>query len=88
MATYIYKYMRLDNNAGFLSEWYNMILYYRNFVPLHLCHNMHYNNKTQTVYKVLFGLAPVKRKKQKQKHITWDFWDLGIKQYICPDVKS
>lgn len=46
---------------------------------------MHYNNKAKTVYKVLFDLAPVKRKKKK---INWDFWDLGIKQYICPDVKS
>lgn len=47
-----------------------------------LWYNGHYKSQAKTVYKVLFILASLKKK------INWDFWDLGIKQYIFPDVKS
>lgn len=62
---------------------YHMILYNRNFVPFTLCHDMHSNSKANTTNKVLLVWLLLKKKK-----INWDFWDLGIKQYICPDVKS
>jgi len=60
-----------------------MILAYRNFVSLTLCHDMHSNSKGNTANKGLVGLASVKKKKKIRI-----FGDLGIQQYICPDVKS
>lgn len=62
----------------------NRILDYRNFVPLNLRPHMHYNSKAESVYKVLLGSASVKKKKK----INWNLGHLGLKQYICPDVKS
>ena len=70
----------------FFSVKDNTTPHYRNFVSPHLCHRMHYHSKAKTVYKVLFGLAYIKN--SNNHHHTWDFWDLGIKQYTCPDVKS
>lgn len=41
-----------------------MILAYRNFVSLTLCHDMHSNSKGNTANKGLVGLASVKKKKK------------------------
>ena len=61
----------------FFSVNDNMMVRYRNFGPHNLCHHVRYNSKPKTVYKVVFVLPSVKKKKKKKELGILGIWALS-----------
>lgn len=71
----------------FLSVNVSMSLHYRNFVPLNCVTMCMTKSKVKIVYKMLFGLAYVKKKKKPKKHKTGVFGNWALSNTFAQMLK-